>query len=325
MNEKILRRVNLSVNLLLIGAVLALAGYGVRSYVFKKAQGPTARTRNAGISGVNEINFGSGKYALLFALDTKCGFCRASAPFYQKAIQERGSNSDVRLVALFPQSPGDGRNYADGLGLQFDEVEQANFDAFQVKGTPTLILSDSTGKVLHRWVGTLSGQQEEEILQAVRGNVVETAAAESARPETTAAGGGNQKEAAGVATTPAAASPDDNAFPLGLPSVIKPQELQAALRGKKGITVLDIDERADYARGHIQGAKNIPIDELYVRSWNELPKTNYIVIYSRGRSDAPLRMANNVLAGAGYEHISMLAGGLEAWEANSLPAPGSGR
>jgi rhodanese-related sulfurtransferase len=324
MNEKILRRANLSLNLLLIGAALALAGYGVRSYLLGKAQGQAARKRNAGINGVDEINFGSGNYALLFALDTKCGFCRAAAPFYQKAIHERGSNSNVRLVALFSQSPGAGRNYAEGLGLQFDEVEQANLDAFQVRGTPTLILSDSNGKVLRRWVGALSAQQQQEILQVVRGNVGVAVATNGVQPETAEATGGNQKQVAGVATTPAAAISDENAFPLGLPSVIKPQEFQAALHGRKGITVLDIDERDDYARGHIQGAMNIPIDELYVRSWNELPKTNYIVIYSRSRSDVPLRMANNVLAGAGYEHIAMLADGLKDWEANSLPAPGSG-
>lgn len=75
-----------------------------------------------------------------------------------------------------------------------------------------------------------------------------------------------------------------------------------------GATLLDVRTPGEYAEGHIDGALNIPVQELEQRL-GEVPQGHPVVVYclSGGRSAAASRM----LAAAGYEAYDL--GPKSAW------------
>jgi len=96
---------------------------------------------------------------------------------------------------------------------------------------------------------------------------------------------------------------------------VTPVEAQAKLGQKPKPYLLDVRQPEEYRRGHIPGAKLIPLGELK-RRINELPKTQEIicVCQSGSRSSSATRQ----LAGAGYQ-VTNLRGGMIAWSRSGLP------
>jgi rhodanese-related sulfurtransferase len=64
--------------------------------------------------------------------------------------------------------------------------------------------------------------------------------------------------------------------------------------------LLDVRSSVEYAIGHLDGAVNIPVDELGART-SELDPDAEIVVYclSGHRSE----QAGRILTGAGFEHV----------------------
>ena len=111
------------------------------------------------------LDWSKSSRTLLLALSTTCHFCTESSPFYQRLQQQK--RNDVRLVALFPQPPGDSQAYLKKLGVIVDDVVQSPLSAVGASGTPTLILVDSHGAVVDSWVGKLSESAAEPVFSLV--------------------------------------------------------------------------------------------------------------------------------------------------------------
>jgi len=102
---------------------------------------------------------------VVLALSTSCHFCAESAPFYQNLAKEK--RADVRILALFPQSLQDSHSYLDKLGIKVDDVVQSPLAAIGVSGTPTLLLVDNQGVVIHSWVGRMRDADAREVASVV--------------------------------------------------------------------------------------------------------------------------------------------------------------
>lgn len=98
---------------------------------------------------------------LLLVLSTTCYYCTESAAFYRRLQQESGN---AHLVAVFPQSVSEGEAYLKKLAVPVDDVRQVTVDSLNVRGTPTLVLVDSTGEVKDSWVGKLPPNQEAQVI-----------------------------------------------------------------------------------------------------------------------------------------------------------------
>jgi len=73
---------------------------------------------------------------------------------------------------------------------------------------------------------------------------------------------------------------------------------EARTRISEGATVLDVRTPAEYAAGHVEAARNIPVDELPARL-SEVPRGAPVVVYCQsGRRSA---RAAATLREAGYE------------------------
>jgi len=88
------------------------------------------------------------------------------------------------------------------------------------------------------------------------------------------------------------------------------------LSHKATLSIIDVRPPDDYAKSHIQGARNIPAQSLPTA---QLPKDSQIVIYC-GDPACPLgQSAADQLKLSGYTNISVLDGGLSDWQKKGYP------
>jgi len=94
--------------------------------------------------------------------------------------------------------------------------------------------------------------------------------------------------------------------------------LQATqLINSKHAQVVDVRDAAEFARGSLPNAKNIPLAELAARAPKELKKDRPVIVLCKagniaGRAAAQLRAS-------GLSEVYVLAGGLAAWREAGLP------
>ena len=91
--------------------------------------------------------------------------------------------------------------------------------------------------------------------------------------------------------------------------------LEARSRMDDGAILVDVREPAEWAAGHAEGARHIPLAQLGQRQ-RELPVGRPIITVCR--SGARSARAATILAGQGRE-VSNLDGGMRAWAAGGLP------
>jgi rhodanese-related sulfurtransferase len=99
--------------------------------------------------------------------------------------------------------------------------------------------------------------------------------------------------------------------------LVGPTEL-VNLINRQNAVVVDVRDANDFHAGHIVDAVNLPIAELQTRA-RELDKYKKrpIVLSCRAGQSAP--KAAVLLRKHGLENVSVLAGGMTAWERAQLP------
>lgn len=161
------KKIELLANIAIIVVALVLVGVLVKRFLPSQAttNNPNQNTIAVGAKvPTTDINWAQNGRTMVLALSTTCHFCTESAAFYQQLAKERATLSNVRLVAVLPQSVTESQQYLSKLGVAVDEIKQLPLDAIGVKGTPTLILADNTGTVSARWLGKLPADKELEVL-----------------------------------------------------------------------------------------------------------------------------------------------------------------
>ena len=97
-----------------------------------------------------------------------------------------------------------------------------------------------------------------------------------------------------------------------------PAKLQAQLQQEPAPLLVDVRTPGEFAEGHIEGAINIPLNELPQRL-QELPQQKSRPIVTICRSARRTIPATQLLLVQGYQEARQLAGGMNAWHAEGLP------
>jgi len=82
--------------------------------------------------------------------------------------------------------------------------------------------------------------------------------------------------------------------------------------------VLDVREAAEYAKGHILGAKNVPLAELERRA-GEFDKHKAKPVIVTCDSGSRSTRAIGLLKGRGFANVVNLSGGYGGWQQAGLP------
>jgi ribosomal protein L20A (L18A) len=130
------------------------------------------RTAPAPLKGkrlaLSDIDWAKNEQTFVVFLQKGCRFCEESAPFYQRLVKELASQTRTQMIAALPYSIDEGKQYLKDEKLDISEVKQVAPQSVGIKGTPTLLLVDSSGMVLDEWVGKPSAEAEERIISRVK-------------------------------------------------------------------------------------------------------------------------------------------------------------
>ena len=88
------------------------------------------------------------------------------------------------------------------------------------------------------------------------------------------------------------------------------QEARRLMEDKPGLVILDVRTASEYEEGHIEGAVNIPVQELGVR-FDELSIEGELLVYCRtGNRSA---QAVDILLDVGFTKIYHMDEGITGW------------
>ena len=90
------------------------------------------------------------------------------------------------------------------------------------------------------------------------------------------------------------------------------------LINREKAVVVDVCEPAEFAAGHVTGAKNVPLGELETKLSGAVKNKSLpliLVCASGARSGRAVAIAKKL----GYEQAQSLGGGLKAWKEANLP------
>ncbi|MBM3152526.1 MAG: rhodanese-like domain-containing protein [Chloroflexi bacterium] len=106
----------------------------------------------------------------------------------------------------------------------------------------------------------------------------------------------------------------DAPLPEGTPAEVSVTE--AYRKYSEGVFVLDVRTIEEWDEFHIPGTTLIPLDELPTRL-DELPAGVEIVVVCRSGNRS--QQGRDILAAAGFDEVSSMAGGVNAWRSAGYP------
>lgn len=116
---------------------------------------------------ISDMQWDLRRPSLILALQNGCRFCNESASFYKRLV-EKSRSSNVRIIAVFPNSVEENRKYLTDLGIDIEEIRQVSFNDMKVSGTPTLFFTDEKGTIKNFWIGKLDQNSEKEVLLSIQ-------------------------------------------------------------------------------------------------------------------------------------------------------------
>lgn len=161
MRDRFTRIIESSANVAIIIVAILVAIALIRTYLLgappqQRVTNATPPSEGSQIPGL-DINWQASEQTLVLAISSSCHFCTESAPFYKKLISGK---RNMRVIAVLPQPIDEGKAYLNRLGIVVDEVKQLSLESIGVRGTPTLLLIDSSGVVKKSWIGKLLPEEE---------------------------------------------------------------------------------------------------------------------------------------------------------------------
>lgn len=114
------------------------------------------------------VDYKSAPRTVIIALSPACAYCQESLPFYNRLArlkEERGS--DINLTAVFPSAKSEIDKYVTQNQLRLNAVAGVNLETINVPATPAILVVDDAGRVENFWLGKLSKDGEQEVLEAL--------------------------------------------------------------------------------------------------------------------------------------------------------------
>ena len=125
---------------------------------------PPYRTGDVLSENLDAVRLAAKPATLLVVVQSRCKFCTASMPFYERLGARVHANTQI--VVLTQEEAAIGRAYVSSHGFEPDAVVSIP-EFTRIRSTPTVILTDATKTVRRIWTGKLSADSEAEVLAAL--------------------------------------------------------------------------------------------------------------------------------------------------------------
>jgi len=159
-SEKAKSRLDVVTNVLtIIAAIIFITMVAYNYYPSSKPTTSSFLGRTIKLPGFEPSN--SAKNVLL-VMKKGCRFCEESMDFY-KSLIKKNEGSKIKFVGVFPPDDENITEYLAGFGISGLEVNKAEISGIEIDGTPTLIVTDESGKIIGSWDGQLKPSKELEV------------------------------------------------------------------------------------------------------------------------------------------------------------------
>lgn len=284
---------NLLANVLLGAAILYFCFSAVRQVLARREPLPAQPLAKGMTVPIQQIDWARNGRTVLVALAEDCPFSSQGAPFYKKLSKEASVGTQLQLLAIMPPETAAPDRFLTQLGLNTQRPLKANLAALGIVATPTIVSVDARGIVAATWSGKLAYSQEEEVLSHVR-----------------------------------TGKAPDYQEPLQPADFITAVELRKWQPSGRRVTMLDLREREEFRKRHIEGFVNIPLGEVQSRS-EELGETEDVVAFcgvsacvksnsAPGFSVGACVGAKRMLIPLGFKRVRVLSEGLDKIQASGL-------
>jgi thiol-disulfide isomerase/thioredoxin len=170
--SKLHKRAELLANIAIVIVAILLSVVLVKRFVLESSQPPSPAAANQIAPGqrisLEGIDWAKSGHTVLLVLQKGCHYCTESAPFYQRLIKETANRNDVKLIAIFPQSVTEGKEYLDKIKVDIADIRQVDLNQLRIGGTPTLILVNESGVAVDVWKGKLPPDVESDVLSKLK-------------------------------------------------------------------------------------------------------------------------------------------------------------
>lgn len=246
-------------------AALFLCGVLIKNLLLTGATNYNYKITPQARLAIKGVNWSKSEKTILLALKRDCRYCSESADLYRRLAEGLANRTDTKLIGLLPENETNGPVYFDELRLPIRDIHYVSLSSLGIRDVPSLVTVDRNGRVTDIWVGKLSPRKELDLFKKL--NLPNT------RPTSD--------------------------------WLMDEEKLRVRIASREPLVILDIRDRAAFAKRHKQEARNIPLDELTVRAVNELPIEQTVVISGNDESDTDL--AYTILDTQGFTNIMILS------------------
>jgi hypothetical protein len=124
-----------------------------------RSTAPAVYASGETIEGFPELAATEGSTVVLY-LSSTCRFCNQSVPFYRELSRVR-TIERFRIVAIGREPAPSLKSYLALHEIDVDQVLSVGTRSLKMTATPTLLIVDSSSRVLDSWVGLLGGREAE--------------------------------------------------------------------------------------------------------------------------------------------------------------------
>jgi hypothetical protein len=159
---------NTASNVVFVVSAIFLVGWITNTQVLGSRQAGGVAEGDV-LPALPDYSWESNPRTLVLALQVGCRYCEDSAPFYRRLadLQSRGELL-AHAIAIFPD-PGTSIDDLDtSERLDLESRAGVRFTELGIRGTPTLLLVSSAGRVLHVWNGQLTSDREATLIELLR-------------------------------------------------------------------------------------------------------------------------------------------------------------
>jgi thioredoxin-related protein len=166
---KIKQALEVVTNVAVLMAAIALVAVFAHAYFASPAKRGAGKVPlDAHIGEIKDLDFEGAPRTLVLVLSTGCKYCAQSVPFYRTLASMRGNlTGRTQVIAVFPEDEAGVKKFLGKSELEMDFRPGIDLGKLGVSSTPTLILFDSGKKILNSWVGTLSNEEQAEVVKTI--------------------------------------------------------------------------------------------------------------------------------------------------------------
>jgi thiol-disulfide isomerase/thioredoxin len=271
MKDAILRRSEYALNALSVLGVMCIlyviGGYAWGRMAERGAIPSSPSSYQASSKSVGRylpgVDWAKHKRTAVIALRTDCPYCQKSLPLHRKIAQLASENPDIGIIAVFSEPLMQARSALELERLPIKDVVTGDMSPLKVVGTPTVLVADSEGNLVSRFDGFLDDRRASDLLVTLDPALRNT-----------------PTRADSLSIDPAAHEGTVGSIAQGLePFLVSAKQVAEQLRQSNDVTLLDIRSREDFAEGHLDGAINIPQEELEQRMAHEVDPSKPVLLY----------------------------------------------